>query len=137
MSSKKAKINGISEDIDKRSSGYKRRIEALEPASSLIPGMIECALKAGISADYATASQPIHCRNWYGCDWQVKDTNQRYLVDTRKLSLKELYKVAKPVQGKKEIIRSVHGVPVKVIFIQNRNKKSEWLARRRWATWEN
>ena len=32
LSSKKAQINGISEDIDKRSSGYKRRMEALESA---------------------------------------------------------------------------------------------------------
>jgi hypothetical protein len=63
----------------------------------------------------------------------VKATNQRYLVDHRRLSLKELYKVATPVQGKKGIMRSIrttmaNGVQVKVVFIQNRNKKSEWLA---------
>jgi len=38
----------------------------------------------------------------------------------------------KPVQGPKDILRSIqaikNGVPVKVVFIQNRNKKSEWLA---------
>lgn len=37
LSSKKAQVNGISEQIDKRTSGYKRRIEALETASSLVP----------------------------------------------------------------------------------------------------
>jgi DDE superfamily endonuclease len=52
LSSKKAQINGISEGIDKRSSGYKRRIEALESAPSIIPSMIERALNAGVSADY-------------------------------------------------------------------------------------
>ncbi len=49
------------------------------------------------------------------------------------VSLKELYQYATPVQGKKGILRSIHttlknGVPVKVVFVQNRNKKSEWLA---------
>jgi hypothetical protein len=54
-------------------------------------------------------------------------------VENRRLSLKELYKVATHVQGNKGILRSIHttmanGVQVKVVFIQNRNKKSEWLA---------
>lgn len=38
----------------------------------------------------------------------VKDTNQRYLVDTRRRSLKQLYKVATPIQGQKAILRSIH-----------------------------
>jgi hypothetical protein len=63
----------------------------------------------------------------------VKPTKQHYLVNDRCLSLKELYKIAKPVQGPKDILRSIqatlkNGVPVKVVFIQNRNKKSEWVA---------
>lgn len=63
----------------------------------------------------------------------VKATNQRYLVNDKRLSLKELYKVATPVSGKKGIMRSIqttmaNGIQVKVVFIQNRNKKSEWLA---------
>lgn len=52
LSSKNSQINGISDDIDKRSSGYKRRLEALEAASSIIPDMIERALTAGVPADY-------------------------------------------------------------------------------------
>ena len=141
LSSKKAQINGISEDIDKRSSGYKRRIEALESAPSIIPSMIERALSAGVSADYVLmdtwfTQQPlIQSIVEIGLDviGMVQATNQRYLVDHRRLSLKELYKVATPVQGKKGIMRSIHttmanGVQVKVVFIQNRNKKSEWLA---------
>lgn len=37
LSSKKAQINGISDQIDKRTSGYKRRIEALESSPYIIP----------------------------------------------------------------------------------------------------
>ncbi len=63
----------------------------------------------------------------------VKAMNQRYLVNHQKLSLKALYKVATPVSNQKGILCSVHttmanGIPVKVVFVQNRNKKSEWLA---------
>lgn len=141
LSSKKAQINGISENIDKRSSGYKRRVEALESAPTVIPGMLERALQAGVSADYVLldtwfTQQPlIQSIVELGLDviGMVKATNQRYLVNNKKLSLKELYKVAAPVSGKKGIMRSIqttmaNGVQVKVVFIQNRNKKSEWLA---------
>ena len=141
LSSKKAQINGISENIDKRSSGYKRRVEALESAPAVIPSMLERALQAGVSADYVLmdtwfTQQPlIQSIAELGLDviGMVKATNQRYLVNEKRLSLKELYKMATPVSGKKGIMRSIqttmaNGIQVKVVFIQNRNKKSEWLA---------
>ncbi|WP_251459530.1 IS4 family transposase, partial [Weizmannia agrestimuris] len=52
LSSKKSQINGISENIDKRSSGYKRRKEALQTAPEQIPGMIARAMNSGIDASY-------------------------------------------------------------------------------------
>jgi hypothetical protein len=63
----------------------------------------------------------------------VKNLKQRYLVNGQRVSLKELYRFAKPTDGKKGILRSIHttqanGVPIKVVFVRNRNKKSEWLA---------
>lgn len=141
LSSKNSQINGISSDIDKRCSGYKRRLEALETAPSLIPSMIERSLKADVSADYVLmdtwfTQQPlIKSIVEIGLDviGMVKATNQRYLVKNHRLSLKELYSLATPVQGKKGILRSIHttmanGIDVKVVFVQNRNKKSEWLA---------
>lgn len=63
----------------------------------------------------------------------VKNLKQRYLMKDKKVSLKELYSFASSVQGKKGILRSIqttqaNGVPVKIVFVRNRNKKSEWLA---------
>lgn len=63
----------------------------------------------------------------------VKNAKQRYNVNGQMLSLKQLYQSAAPLQGKKGLLRSItttmaNGVPVKVVFVQNRNKKSEWLA---------
>jgi hypothetical protein len=141
LSSKTSSINGINPDIDKRTSSYKRRIEALHSAPDQIPSMIERALNQGIEASYVLmdtwfTQQPlIQAIVNQGLDviGMVKNANQRYQVDGRMVSLKELYRFATPVQGKKGILRSIqtkmaNGVSVQVVFVQNRNKKSDWLA---------
>jgi hypothetical protein len=141
LSSKTNCINGISSKIDKRSSGYKRRLEALQSAPEQIPDMIKRAMNTGIDASYVLmdtwfTQQPL-IKNIkdQGLDviGMVKNLKQRYLVDGDRLSLKELYRLATPIKGKKSLLRSIHttqanGVPVKVVFVRNRNKKSEWLA---------
>jgi hypothetical protein len=52
LSSIKAQINSIAENIDKRSAGYKRRLEALKSAPVLIPEMISRALAQGVTASH-------------------------------------------------------------------------------------
>lgn len=142
LSSKKAQINGIADNIDKRSSGYKRRLEALKSAPELIPEMIERALKHGVTASYVlmdswfTFAPLIKAITRQGLDviGMVKDSNQRYRFENRSLSLKELYQVATPVAtGKKGILRSIRvqmtpDIPVLIVFVRHRTKKNEWLA---------
>lgn len=141
LSSKKSQINGISSKVDKRSSGYKRRVEALQTAPEQLPGMVERAMNAGIDASYVLMDswftyQPLVKEiKEQGLDviGMVKNLKQRYLVNGQRVRLKELYRFAKPTGGKKSILRSIHttqanGVPIKVVFVRNRNKKSEWLA---------
>ncbi|WP_077600813.1 IS4 family transposase [Oceanobacillus sojae] len=141
LSSKKSQINGISSKIDKRSSGYKRRVEALQTAPEQLPSMVERAMNAGIDASYVLMDswftyQPLVKEiKEQGLDviGMVKNLKQRYLVNGQRVSLKELYRFAKPTDGKKGILRSIHttqanGIPIKVVFVRNRNKKSEWLA---------
>jgi hypothetical protein len=141
LSSTNAQINGISKEIDKRTSGYKRRMEALQPAPQLIPAMLQRTISAGIQASYVLMdtwfTQPplIRAVVEQGLDviGMVKTTNQRYVVDGQFVSLKQLYRCAQPTGRKHGILRSIHtvmanGVPVKIVFVQNRNKKSEWLA---------
>lgn len=141
LSPKKSQINGISENIDKRSSGYKRRKEALQTAPEQIPGMIARAMNSGIDASYVLmdswfTQQPLIKEiTEQGLDviGMVKKLKQRYFVDGKRVSLDELYRLAKPTGGKKGILRSIHttqanGVPIKVVFVRNRNKKSDWLA---------
>lgn len=141
LSSKKTQINGVSSHIDKRTCGYKRRENALQSSPEQIPDMIKRALTSGIDASYVlmdswfTLPPLIKAIVEQGLDviGMVKETKQRYLVKGQKVSLKQLYRLAKPVKSKKGILRSIHtemanGTPVKVVFIQNRNKRSEWLA---------
>jgi len=142
LSSLKAKINDISSQIDKRTCGYKRRLEALQSAPEIIPVMIDRALASGITASYVLMD------SWFtyapliqkiverGLDviGMVKPTNQRYLVGNHWLNLKELYCVARPVRGGgKGILRSIHtkmapNIPVKVVFVRHRTNQNEWLA---------
>lgn len=141
LSSKKSQINGISKTVDKRSSGYKRRIEALQTAPDQIPDMLIRAINAGINASYVLmdtwfTQQPlIKNITEQGLDviGMVKKLNQRYIVNGERVSLEELYRLATPTDGKNGILRSTHtiqanDVPVKIVFVRNRNKKSDWLA---------
>ncbi|MFS0614222.1 transposase [Lederbergia ruris] len=141
LSSKRSQINGISPKIDKRSSGYKRRLEALQTAPEQIPDMLKRAMNAGIDASYVLmdtwfTQQPlIKSITEQGLDviGMVKNLKQRYLIDGQRFSLKQLYSLAKPADGKNGVLRSVYttqanGVPVKIVFVRNRNKKSDWLA---------
>lgn len=64
----------------------------------------------------------------------VKNDNKRYLVDGKRLCLKDLYTVAPIVEGKnRNVLRCIRtqlvpGIPVMVVFIRHRSKKNEWLA---------
>jgi hypothetical protein len=141
LSSSKSQINGISTDIDKRSSGYKRRLEALKSAPELVPEMINRALTQGVTASYVlmdswfTFAPLIQKITQQGLDviGMVKASNQRYLVGKRSLNLKELYATATPVVGKKRILRSIRtqmvpNIPVIIVFVRHRIHKDKWLA---------
>ncbi len=103
--------------------------------------MIRRALSNGIHAEYVlmdswfTMPPLVKAVVEQGLDviGMVKETKQRYLVNGSLVSLKQLYQSAQPIQSKKGVLRSIHcvmanGTPVKIVFIRNRNKKSEWLA---------
>jgi len=142
LSSRTACLNGINEDIDKRSHGYKRRLEALKKAPDVIPTMIDRALQNGVNASYIlmdtwfTHAPLIRAVRERGLDviGMVKNNNQRYLVNGHFLSLKELYKTAIVKNFKRTgILRSITtalsgDIPVKIVFVRHRTNKREWLA---------
>lgn len=142
LSSSNSAITGMSEELDKRTLGYKRRQEALQSAPQVITAMLDRAIEAGVSAPYALMDswfthapliQEILGRHVHVIG-MVKNDNKRYLVDGKRLNLKQLYDVAHRVEGNhKTILRSIRtelapGIPVRVVFVRHRSKKNEWLA---------
>jgi hypothetical protein len=142
LSSIKSGIVGMTEKIDKRTSGYMRRQEALLSGPQVITAMIDRAIAAGVSASYALMDswfthapliQEILNRGLHVIG-MVKNDNKRYLVGNERLSLKALYEVAPRVEGKnRHVLRCIRtflvpGIPVMVVFIRHRSKKNEWLA---------
>ncbi|WCK54251.1 transposase [Aneurinibacillus sp. Ricciae_BoGa-3] len=141
LSSLKSQINGITEGMDKRTSGYKRRIEALRPAPQLIPEMLDRAMDAGVTASYvlmdswfthAPLVKEIVERGLHAVG-MVKADNKRYQVGVQRLSLQELYYAAAPVKRRnKGVLRSIRatlaGIPITMVFVRHRSKKKEWLA---------
>jgi DDE superfamily endonuclease len=142
LASLKSQVSGIMEGIDKRTSGYKRRMEALLPAPQVIPTMIDRAISAGMQASYVlmdswfTHAPLIQAILDRGLDviGMVRNDKKRYFVGRRRLSLQELYFEAVPVQRKnKGILRSIRtelspGIPATVVFVRHRSNKKEWLA---------
>jgi Transposase DDE domain. len=142
LSSNKTALNAISEHIDKRSHGYKRRQEALRSAPQVVTSMLDRALEAGTTASYVLMD------SWFthapliseivarGLDviGMVNNGNKRFLVQGRKLSLKEVYTAAATVESSRRgVLRSIQtelvpGIPVRVVFVRHRSKKNEWLA---------
>lgn len=64
----------------------------------------------------------------------VKNDSKRYLIHSKQVDLKGLYRSATQVQGKqRSILRQIHtelvpGIPVVVVFVRHHSKKNEWLA---------
>lgn len=134
------RINEMFSTISKRSNGYKRRMEALTRKPDAVVGLIQRALKAGFRADYVLMD------SWFtqvplirqlaaeglATIGMVKEMKQRYLYQGKRLTLSELYRVLpknkQTAIWSSVIVQTACGLPVKLVFVQNRNKRREWLA---------
>lgn len=142
MISSSKKVNRyqeISQDIDKRSSGFKRRTEAVSKKSDIAVQLIHNALTCGIKADYVlmdtwfTNEPMIKAVLKEGLDviGMVKQLKQLYNYKGKYYRLEELRTIL-PKNTPGDILGSVtvktkNGISVKMVFVKNRNKKSEWL----------
>lgn len=139
-SSKKTnRYQEVSEKVDKRSSGFKRRNEAMSKKSEVTVGLIHNALACGIKADYVlmdtwfTNEPMIKAVLKEGLDviGMVKQLKQLYNYKGQYCRLEEL-RTLLPKNTPGDILGSVivktkNGINVKLVFVKNRNKKSEWL----------
>lgn len=126
--------------VDKRSCGYRRRTEALRPATALLESMVKRALRAGIRARY------ILMDSWFAFPAIITALSShlpvvcmlkrlktvRYTWRGQKLTLTGLYQQVKKRRGKARILASVlvtiaEGQTVKIVFVRDCRKK-DWLA---------
>ena len=133
------RYNEIKEGLDKRLCGYKRRKEALLHKPDVVVQMIERVLQAGVSADYLLMDsrfthmplvQELLARGLHVIG-RVKDSNQCYEYQGRELTLRQLYAIL-PKKAKAQIfgsllVKSKSGVALKIVFVRNRSKRSEWI----------
>lgn len=134
------RICGVTKRLDKRSCGYKRRLEAMTKTTDLLEPMIKRVLALGLKADYILmdswfcfASLIAKLSNHAAVICMAKDlTSNFYLYRNVHLRLGELYKRIRKRPGKARILASVvvdmkGGARVKIVFVRNRNGRG-WLA---------
>ncbi|NRF96324.1 transposase [Paenibacillus frigoriresistens] len=134
------RICEIKEQLSKRCHGYKRRLESLHRKPDAVVDLLKRALTAGFTADYVlmdswfTQAPLLRQLNEMGLPviGMVKELKQRYRLNGKLMTLKEVYATL-PKCKATEILGSVItetacGLSIKLVFVQNRNKRREWLA---------
>lgn len=137
--SKNNRYEEMSDNIDCRSNGYKARKESILSKTEASLLLIKRALEAGICADYVlmdtwfTTEPMIKAILGEGLEviGMVKQLKQRYTYKGRHYTLSELQKFVR-FNNVGNIFGSLcvttkNGIPVKIVFVRNRNKKSECL----------
>ena len=125
--------------LNKRTHGYKRRLEAFSRKPDAVVDLLGRALKAGFTADFvlmdswftqAPLLRELMAKGLHVIG-MIKDMKQRYILDGKPFTLKELY--ATLAKSKKSeilgsvIVQTACGLPIKLVFVQNRNRRREWL----------
>jgi DDE superfamily endonuclease len=134
------RLQGITKELDKRSCGYKRRIEALTKSTDHLETMVKRALNLGLGANYVLMDSwfcfpkilaalgrhlPVIC--------MAKDMpTVLYHYKGQWVRLSKLYSQLRKRPGKAKILSSVvvetkEGQQIKIVFVRNRNKKRQWL----------
>lgn len=148
LSSNKAesRIKEMNQNIDKRSCGYQRRKEAISKSTDLIVPMVKRILSRGIKAKYLLMdswfgfpSVIISIKPFIDVICMVRNTpNIHYTYNGERGPLSMIYKKIKKNRGKarikgSEIVEIINDKKtviekVKIVFVNNRNKKQSWLA---------
>lgn len=127
--------------VDRRTSGGKRLLESEKPMPEVAVEMVARALNNGVYATHVLMDK------WFTCPkiidkcqkigihiiGMVKNGNTKYLYQKRLYTLAELFTKSTEEYHSDAIISSIivktqMETYVKIIFVRNQNKKSEWLA---------
>lgn len=136
---KENRYQEMNENIDHRTNGYKFRKDSILNKAEAAKKLIREALDAGITADYVLMD------TWFTNEpmitsvletglhviGMVKQLKQKYCINGKLYTLPELEKfvsfsTASNIIGSLNVTTK-NGIAVKIVFVRNRNKKSECL----------
>lgn len=139
-SNTKSRLQDIRKSLDKRTCGYRRRVEAMQKATAHLDAMIKRALAAGIKAKYVLMD------SWFGMPATIakvasnldvicmvkKTPKVHYSYGDKRMDVMAIYKTVKKRRGRAKIKASVlveltDGIPAKLVFVRD-NRKTDWLA---------
>ena len=136
----KNRLMGVDSRIDKRTNGYHARTVAMMQKPDAAISLIRNALTAGIQARYLLmdtwfTNEPFIKRVLgEGLDviGMVKDSKQKYSYNGRFFSLSELarfvrFDTQEDIFGSVKVRTRYSSIPVKIVFVRNRNKKHEYI----------
>ena len=134
------RVQGIMKALDKRTCGYKRRMEAVTKSTEHLESMVKRALSLGIEADY------ILMDSWFCWPSILAQLGQHlpvicmgkdmpkvfYRYKGKSMRLGALYSCLKKRPGKAKILADVvvetmQKQKVKIVFVRHRHKRN-WLA---------
>jgi len=126
--------------IDHRTSGYKSRMESIMKKTDAAVLLIQRALNAGILADYVlmdtwfTTEPMVKAILSEGLDviGMVKQLKQQYIYKGREYTLPKLRRFMQHengdnIMGSIIVMTKKEHIPVKIVFVRNRNRKSQCL----------
>lgn len=132
--------------IDKRSCGYKTRVQAITPSPKLLIEMLKQASAAGVPAKHVL----FDC--WFAFPSMMIDISKlglsvvarvknspkiMYMVGDEKKTLSQIYASVKKRRGKSKYLQSVavklynknnETIDARIVYIRDRNKKKNWIA---------
>ncbi|BAF58570.1 hypothetical protein PTH_2669 [Pelotomaculum thermopropionicum SI] len=142
------RLCGIDPRIDKRTTGYKRRVESIKKSTEVMFDLLRQAREYGVQARYLLfdswfAFPSIICRvreqHLLHVICMLKSMKRvLYTYKGEKVTLDTLYKELLKKPGKAKILASAlvqigidsegNPVPARIVFIRDRNRSKKWLA---------
>lgn len=129
---------------DQRTNSGKRQAQAHRKGTDVAVELVRNALKQGIQADYVlfdtwfSSPKMFHQLKDLGCHCvaMVKRTKKvHYRFDGQSMDAKEIFQLNKKRRGRSRYLLSVsveavvgeNSMPLKLVFVRNRNKRNEYL----------
>ena len=141
------RICGIDPRIDKRTTGYKRRMESIKKSTEVMFDLLRQAQEYGIQASYLLfdswfAFPSIICRvreHRLHVICMLKSTKKvHYIYKGEKMTLETLYKILLKKPGRAKFLANAivlignnsegNPLPARILFVRDRSRSKKWLA---------